>query len=66
MPRNPDSPVQGSVDDPEFRRRRAIHAGRAAHSPDAIIRRLAASADSLTDEQRAQLRDLLDDTDGPT
>jgi hypothetical protein len=44
---------------PEQRIERARNAGRASHTPDAYIRRLAASAGTLTAEQAEQLRALL-------
>lgn len=50
----------GSAADPAYRRRRAQLAGRAAHGPDVLIRQLEAFAPTLTDEQAARIRRLLD------
>jgi hypothetical protein len=63
MPRNPDSPVQGSASDPDFRRRRAAHARSAQNTPDYHVQRLVESAPTLTPEQAAKVAALLPDRD---
>lgn len=61
MPRNPDSPVQGTNADPEFRRRRAQRARAAQTSVDHYISKLADAAPELTAEQRERLvREVVD------
>jgi hypothetical protein len=59
MPRNPSSPVQGSVSDSEFRRRRAAHANAAKTTPDYYITKLVESAPRLTPQQADRLRAIL-------
>jgi len=59
MPRNPDSPLNGSSRDPKFRHRRAQWAARARTTTDAHIRALVEQAPPLTAEQRARLAVLL-------
>jgi hypothetical protein len=59
MPRNPDSPVTGTSNDAEFRRRRAQHARAAQDSIDSHIKRLVERSPELTSEQRNRLALLL-------
>jgi hypothetical protein len=65
MPRNPDSPLNGSSSDPDFRRRRAQWAAKARTTTDAHIRALVEQAPPLTTEQRARLAALLLDPTSP-
>lgn len=55
--------VTGSIDDPEFRRRRAAHAAKSRTSVDHYIEKLVAAAPPLTDEQKHRLAALLRPTD---
>lgn len=51
--------VTGSVQDPEFRKRRARHAAKARTSLDHYVRQVVERAPELTDEQRRRLAALL-------
>lgn len=51
--------VTGSLDDPDFRHRRAQHAARSRTSVDHYIAKLVDSAPELTAEQRDRLAGLL-------
>lgn len=60
MPRT----FSGTVQDPEFRKKRAAMGGAASRTPDAFIRALVKRAPELTENHRAQLRALLASVDG--
>lgn len=59
-----EEPLSGDVNDPEFRRRRAAKAGRAGHTPRALIDAIVRRAGQLTDEDIARLRALLPEVKG--
>ena len=59
MPRNPVSPVTGSITDPEFRHRRAVHAAKVRNSVDNHIAKIVDAAPALTADQVERLRSLL-------
>lgn len=63
MPRNPDSPVQGTNTDPAFRRRRARHARAAQSTVDYHVSKLVDAWPPLTPEQRDRLAVLLRPTE---
>jgi hypothetical protein len=54
-----ESPLRGSIRDPDFRRARAVKAGRARQTPQAHINALIRQAGQLTAEDIARLRVLL-------
>jgi hypothetical protein len=64
MPRNPESPVQGAITDPDFRRRRAVHAAKSRTGVDFHIAQLEAVVSDLTAERRARLAALLSSAEG--
>lgn len=47
----PRPEIRGSVDDPEFRRERAVLASRASRSPESIIKRLISALPDFTGDQ---------------
>jgi hypothetical protein len=52
-------PLHGDINDPEFRHRRAVKAGKARQTPKAHIDALIRQVGRLTDEDWARLRQLL-------
>jgi len=51
--------LTGSIADPEFRRRRAVHAAKARTSVDHHVKQIVDRAPELTDQQRSQLAVIL-------
>ena len=51
--------ITGSIADPEFRRRRASHAGKSRTSVEYHIRKIVEAAPPLTDAQKLDLARLL-------
>ncbi len=56
---DPAEPLRGSIDDPDFRQKRASKAGKAGHAPRAHINALIRNAGKLTPEDLDLLRGLL-------
>jgi len=57
--------LTGSIDDPDFRHRRAVHAAKSRTTVDHHIDAIVASAPSLTAEQADRLSSLLSERGGP-
>jgi len=55
--------ITGSTKDPEFRHRRAVIAGRASHTVDALITKLVNRADELTPDHVERIRAALPPVD---
>lgn len=55
--------ITGSITDPEFRKRRARLAGKAAHGVDSLIKQVVQRAPELRPEHVEQLRALLPPAD---